>query len=178
VPMLKDRGWETIGLDVGYFEGCDVPGMPTTPPDLLLDVRDVQPADLKGADAIIHLAGLSNDPLGELNPELTKQINYEASVQLARVAKQAGVSRFVFSSSCSVYGARSSAPVTEENELEPLTAYAWSKVMTEQTVSELADSSFCPVYLRNSTVYGLSPRLRFDLVVNNLVGWAHTSGQI
>jgi nucleoside-diphosphate-sugar epimerase len=178
VPLARAHGWDVTGLDSGYFEGCDVPGMEVAVPDVFNDVRDVTPEDLRGFDAIVHLAGLSNDPLGELNPGLTSEINYEASVRLAAAAKEAGVQRFVFSSSCSVYGARSSRPVTEEDELEPLTAYAASKVETERAVSKLASRDFCPIYLRNATVYGLSPRLRFDLVVNNLAGWAHTTGVI
>ena len=178
VPLARARGWEVVGLDAGYFESCDVPGMDVAMPEISKDVRDLEPSDLRGFDAVIHLAGLSNDPLGELNPGLTSEINYAASVRLASAAREAGVKRFVFSSSCSVYGARSNRPVIEEDELEPLTAYAVSKVETELAVSKLASPDFCPVYLRNATVYGLSPRLRFDLVVNNLAGWAHTTGVI
>src|SRR6266568_4900249 len=138
VPMARAHGWEVVGLDSGYFEGCDVPGMDITATEILKDVRDVEPSDLHGFDAVVHFAGLSNDPLGELNPGLTSDINYEASVRLALVARDAGVKRFVFSSSCSVYGARSSRPVIEDDELEPLTAYAISKVETERAVSKLA----------------------------------------
>lgn len=177
-PMLTARGWDVVGLDSGYFEGCDL-GQPVAgPPTIERDIRDVVPGDVAGFDGIIHLAGLSNDPLGELNQGLTSDINYQATVRLGEAAREAGVPRFVFSSSCSVYGARSDAPVDETGELEPLTAYASSKVLSEQAISKLANDNFCPVFLRNATVYGLSPRLRFDLVVNNLAGWAHTTGTI
>jgi nucleoside-diphosphate-sugar epimerase len=177
-PLLEAAGWDVTGCDTGFFDGCDLPVGPIFPTTLHRDVRDLAPADLAAFHAIIHLAGLSNDPLGELNPELTLDINYRASVRLAEMAREAGVPRFVFSSSCSVYGAQSGAPVVETDPLDPLTAYAKSKILTEQGVTPLASREFCPVYLRNATVYGLSPRLRFDLVVNNLVGWAHTTGQI
>jgi nucleoside-diphosphate-sugar epimerase len=177
-PKLQANGWDVIGCDSGFFDGCNLPVGPIFPTTLTKDVRDVTPADLAGVYGVIHLAGISNDPVGELNPALTLEINYQASVRLAEMARKAGVARFVFSSSCSVYGARSAAPVIETDELEPLTAYASSKILTEQAVSALAGPGFCPVFLRNATVYGLSPRLRFDLVVNNLVGWAHTTGQI
>ena len=177
-PRLRDHGWDVTGLDSLFFDGCDLADRPIMPTAIVKDVRDLTPADLEGFDAVVHLAGISNDPVGELNPELTLDINYRASVRLAELAREAGVRRFVFSSSCSVYGARSAAPVVETDELEPLTAYASSKILTEQAVSELASDDFCPVYLRNATVYGVSPRLRFDLVVNNLAGWAHTTGQI
>src|SRR5579883_78387 len=177
-PMLAARGWDVVGLDAGYFEGCDL-GQPVAgPPTIEKDIRDVVPTDVAGFDGIIHLAGLSNDPLGELNPELTSDINFRATVRLAAAAREAGVPRFVFSSSCSVYGARSDAPVDETGELDPLTAYASSKVLSEQAIAPMASRDFCPVFLRNATVYGLSPRLRFDLVVNNLAGWAHTTGTI
>jgi nucleoside-diphosphate-sugar epimerase len=141
-------------------------------------VRDVAASDLEGFDAIIHLAGLSNDPLGNLNPILTYEINHAASVRLARLAKAAGVPRFLFSSSCSNYGAAGDGFLTEEAELHPLTPYADSKVQVEQDVAGLADDGFSPVFLRNATAYGVSPRLRFDLVLNNLVAWAFTTGRV
>jgi nucleoside-diphosphate-sugar epimerase len=142
------------------------------------DIRDVQKSDLVGCDAVIHLAGLANDPLGDLNPAMTFEINHAASVRLARLAKEAGVPRFIFSSSCSNYGAAGDAIVDEEAELRPLTPYATSKVRVEQDVAKLADSTFSPTFLRNATAYGVSPRLRFDLVLNNLVAWAFTTGRV
>src|SRR5690606_6786385 len=151
---------------------------PPRVPQLDCDLRDVQASDLEGFDAIVHLAALCNDPLGDLNPELTMDINYAASVRLARLAKEAGVPLFLYASSCSLYGASGEDMVTEEAEFQPLTAYAKSKVRTEQEVSRLADDSFSPVFLRNATVYGLSPLLRLDLVVNHLVASACATGVI
>jgi nucleoside-diphosphate-sugar epimerase len=136
------------------------------------------PADLEGFDAVIHLAALSNDPLGDLNPELTYDINYHASVHVAKVAKQVGVKRYIFSSSCSNYGAAGDNLVNETSALNPVTAYGRSKVLTEQEVSKLADDSFSPTFLRSATAYGVSPRLRFDIVLNNLVAWAFTTGKV
>ena len=143
------------------------------------DVRDLDVDDLAGYDGIVHLAALSNDPLGELNEELTLDINFRATVELARKAKEAGVGRFVFASSCSMYGAAAGDErVTEEAPLRPLTAYAVSKVRSEEALAELADADFVPVFMRNATVYGVSPRLRFDVVLNNLSGWAYTTGRV
>jgi nucleoside-diphosphate-sugar epimerase len=142
------------------------------------DVRDVVPADLEGFEAIIHLAALSNDPLGELKPEWTYAINHQASVTLARAAKQAGVKRYLYSSSCSIYGVASGELATEEAPLRPLTHYAISKVKVEEDLTKLADQNFSPVFLRNATVYGVSPRMRIDLVLNNLVAWAFSTGKI
>ncbi|HEY8476266.1 MAG TPA: SDR family oxidoreductase, partial [Chloroflexota bacterium] len=177
-PMLVARGHEVVGLDSDLYERCTFgDGMPDVP-SLRKDVRDVEPADLDGFDAIVHLAGLSNDPLGDLEPRLTFEINYEASVRLARLAKAVGASRFVFSSSCSAYGAAGEDLVDETGTLQPVTPYGMSKVWVEREVSKLADDSFSPTFLRNATAYGVSPRLRFDLVLNNLVAWAFTTGRV
>src|SRR5678815_3553399 len=142
------------------------------------DVRALEARDLAGFDAVIHLAALSNDPLGDLNPQLTYDINHLASVRLAALAKEAGVSRFAFASSCSNYGAAGDAPVNEDSTLNPVTAYGESKVRVERDVVKLADDSFSPTFLRCATAYGVSPRLRFDIVLNNLVAWAFTSGKV
>ncbi len=147
-------------------------------PALDLDVRDVNPEHLRGFDAVVHLAGLSNDPLGDLDPELTREINFRATVALARAAREAGVDRFLFASSCSMYGASEDEQVGEEAPLMPLTAYAESKARSEEALSELADDDFSPVFMRFATVHGVSPRLRIDLVLNNLVGWAFTTGAV
>jgi len=179
VPMLVREGHTVVGLDSDWFERSGF-GAPLAPvPSKKMDIRDVEVSDLEGFDAIIHLAGLSNDPLGDLNPGLTYEINHAASVRLAKLAKEAGVPRFLFSSSCSTYGAASGELLlNEEAEFNPVTPYGRSKVLVEQDVVKLADSSFSPTFLRNATAYGVSPRLRFDLVVNNLVAWAFTTGRI
>lgn len=177
-PFLQAAGHAVTGLDTLFYEGCDLQPGADGVPLLRLDVRDVRPERLAGFDAVVHLAALSNDPLGDLDPELTREINYEATVGLARAAREAGVQRFVFSSSCSMYGASSTGePVTEEAPLRPLSAYAESKVRSEEALAELADDGFSPIHLRNATAYGVSPRLRLDLVLNNLVAWAHTTGR-
>ncbi|UCD75419.1 MAG: SDR family oxidoreductase [Phycisphaerales bacterium] len=177
--MLHDAGHVAVGLDTNYFADCTIldPG----PPDesIVRDVRDLAPADLDGFDAVIHLAALSNDPLGDLNPDWTFDINLDASLRLARLAKAAGVERFLFSSSCSVYGAAAPGEECDEQApLEPLTPYAVSKVRTEEGLAELADRTFSPVALRNATAYGVSPRFRADVVLNNLVCWAWTTGRV
>lgn len=179
VPVLVRAGHDVTGLDNYMFEDCTLGPDVEPVPALRKDIRDVERADLEGFDAVIHLAGISNDPLGDLNPECTYDINYRASVRLARIAKEAGVTRFLFSSSCSNYGAAGGDQILDENAaFNPVTAYGRSKVMVEQEVASLADSSFCPVYLRNATAYGFSARLRGDLVLNNLVGWAHITGMV
>ena len=178
VPALQKAGHEVVGLDTGYYDECDFAAPPDEIPTLRVDLRDVTPAHMKGFDAVIHLAALSNDPLGDLNPNITYDINLHASVRLARAAKEAGVKRFLFSSSCSLYGAGSDGYLDENAAFNPVTAYGESKVRVEQEVSGLADASYTPVYLRNATAYGVSRRLRADIVVNNLVGYALTTGKV
>ena len=177
-PVLTALGHDVVGLDTDYFAECDFMGSPDPIPTLGIDLRDVTPADLHGFDAVIHLAALSNDPLSDLNPTLTTEINLAASVHLAEAAKAAGVSRFVFSSSCSLYGKGGGEELDENAAFNPVTPYGESKVLVEQAVSKLADDRFSPVYLRNATAYGFSRRLRADIVVNNLVGHAVTTGKV
>jgi nucleoside-diphosphate-sugar epimerase len=168
-PMLQAEGHKVVGLDSDLYERCTFgEGVPDVP-QVKKDIRDVDPVDLEGFEAIIHLAALSNDPLGNLNPELTYEINHKASLRLAQMAKQLGVSRFLFSSSCSTYGAAGDETLTEKAEFNPITPYGYSKVMVERDVSKLADETFSPTFLRNATAYGVSPRHRFDIVLNNLV---------
>jgi nucleoside-diphosphate-sugar epimerase len=178
--VLRDAGHEVTGLDTLFYEGCDLGAPPDGDvPTLQVDVRDVRPEQFEGLDAVAHFAALSNDPIGDLNPELTSAINFQATVDLARAAKEAGVGRFVFSSSCSMYGTAGQGEAVDENApLRPLTAYAESKVRSEEALMELADGDFSTVSLRNATAYGVSPRLRVDLVLNNLVGWAYTTGRV
>jgi nucleoside-diphosphate-sugar epimerase len=166
------------GLDSALYDGCDFGSYECRIPETKKDVRDVEIKDLSGFDAVVHLAALSNDPLGALNPELTLNINYRASVRLARLAKDAGVKRFLFSSSCSMYGAADDDILDETAPLRPLTAYAESKVRTEEEVSKLAGDGFSPVFMRNATCYGASARLRADVVLNNLACWAFTTRKI
>lgn len=180
VPVLQAAGHTVEGLDSFFFEDCSLPTEDgASVPAIRKDIRDVQSSDLEGFDAIAHLAALCNDPLGDLHPEWTHEINHQASVHLAHIARQAGVQRFLYASSCSMYGAAGGDDVlTEEAPLRPLTPYAISKVRTEEDVAKLADASFSPVFMRNATAYGLSPRLRADVVLNNLVCWAHTTGRV
>jgi nucleoside-diphosphate-sugar epimerase len=178
VPMLLDAGHTVVGLDSDLYERCTFGDGLQEVPTIKKDIRDVQPADLEGFDAILHLAALSNDPLSNLNPELTYEINHRASVRLAKLAKEVGVPRFLFSSSCSTYGAAGDEMLTEEADFNPVTPYGHSKVLVEQDVASLADEAFSPTFLRNATAYGASPRLRFDIVLNNLVAWACATGQV
>jgi nucleoside-diphosphate-sugar epimerase len=179
VPVLTRAGHKVTGLDNCMFEDCTL-GPDVDPPTAIRkDVRDIEIGDLEGIDAIIHLAGISNDPLGDLNPDCTYDINHRASVRLAKLAKEAGVQRFLFSSSCSNYGAAGGDKILDESAaFNPVTAYGHSKVLVEQEVSELASDTFSPIFLRNATAYGFSARLRGDLVLNNLVGWAYITGMV
>jgi len=181
VPILQAEGYEVVGLDNDLFDGCvfgnrtisgDIPDIPY----VKKDVRDVKRSDLQGVDAVMHLCALSNDPLGYFNPDVTYEINYKASVKLAKIAKKAGVKRYLFSSSCSVYGDSGADMVNEESKPRPITPYAISKMRAEKDISRLADSRFSPTFLRSATAYGVSPMLRFDLVLNNMVAWACTTG--
>lgn len=177
-PMLLEAGHEVVGLDSDLFEDCTFGDGLAQVPEIRRDIRDVREGDLEGIDAIMHLAGLSNDPLGDLDPALTYDINHLASVRLAELAKRRGISRYIFSSSCSTYGAAGDSILDESSGFNPVTPYGRSKVLVEQDVAKLADDSFSPTYLRNATAYGVSPRLRFDLVLNNLVAWAFTTGKV
>ena len=198
-PLAVEAGYGVVGMDTGYFADCTLVPRPAaarracaSSADLLLadaagrgmvptihkDLRDLEPADLEGFDAVVHLGALSNDPIGNLNQAWTEEINHHASVQLATLAKAAGVSRFLFSSSCIMYGMSEAAVVTETSPLDPKTEYARSKVDAERAISALADASFSPTFLRNGTIYGLSPCMRFDTVLNNLVGSAVATGTV
>jgi len=178
VDILKQEGHTVVGCDVRLFEGCEWEPIVPADVDLVKDVRQVEHVDLDGCDAVMHLAAISNDPMGALNAQLTYDVNRDASIRIAKIAKEAGVPRYLFAGSCSVYGQGEKLDLDEGDPLNPLTAYAESKIETETEVSKLADDSFSPVYLRNSTAYGHSPVLRIDLVVNNLLGSALSYGEI
>lgn len=179
-PVLASAGHDVMGLDTFFYGGCDfIDEAPWEAPAIRRDLRDVEPGDLEGFDAVVHFGALSNDPLGDFDPELTYEINFRATIRLARMARDAGVRRFVFASSCSMYGASGSDALLDESApLRPLTAYAESKVRSEEGLAELVTPDFAPVAMRNATVYGASPRLRLDIVLNNLAGWALTTGKV
>jgi nucleoside-diphosphate-sugar epimerase len=178
--ILADREYEVIGIDTNFFDKeCDYSVQPPLKKELIKDIREIEETDIEGAFAVCHLAALSNDPMGELNEKLTFEINYQASLRLARLAKKCGIERFCYSSSCSMYGiADGSTALDETAPFSPVTTYAKSKVLAENELRPLADDRFCVTSLRNATAYGISPKFRFDLVVNNLIGWAVTSGEI
>ncbi len=178
VDLLKQEGHGVVGCDLNLFEGCNWEPMVKPDRELVKDVRKIEANDLDGCDCVMHLAAISNDPMGALNAQTTFEVNRDASIRLAQVAKQARVPRYLFAGSCSVYGQGEKLDLDENDPLKPLTAYAQSKIETEEVVSRLADDSFTPVFLRNSTAYGHSPMLRIDLVVNNLLGSALAYGEI
>ncbi|WP_428377632.1 NAD-dependent epimerase/dehydratase family protein [Lichenicoccus sp.] len=179
VPLLQQAGHEVVGLDSDLYRRCTFSGAMADVVSIDRDIRDVVAADLAGGyDAVLHLAGLSNDPLGNLDPDLTIAINHEATVKLGRLARDAGIPRFVFSSSCSLYGAAGDNFVDETAEANPVTPYGAAKIMSELALTELATDDFSPTFLRNATAYGFSQRVRFDLVVNNLTAWALTTGRV
>jgi nucleoside-diphosphate-sugar epimerase len=178
VDLLRQEGHFVVGCDLGLFEGCNWDPVVEPNRELKKDVRKIEPEDLDGCDCVMHLAAISNDPMGALNAQITFEINRDASIRLAHLAKEVGVSRYLFAGSCSVYGQGEKLDLDETDPLNPLTAYAQSKIETEAAVSQLADDHFTPVFLRNSTAYGYSPMLRVDLVVNNLLGSALAYGEI
>lgn len=178
-PLLMERGHEVLGVDTGYYKvGWLYNGTTVTAKTLNKDIRHISAQDLQGVDAIVHMAELSNDPTGQLSPNITYDINHKGSVRLANLAKAAGISRFVYMSSCSVYGVATAGDVTEESQVNPQTAYAECKTMVERDVQLMADDSFSPTFMRNATAFGASPRMRFDIVLNNLAGLAWTTKEI
>ena len=177
-PMLSAAGHDVIGLDSGLFDGCDFGVAAPDIPEIAKDLRDVSGSDLRGVDAVVHLAALSNDPVGSLNSRITYDINHEGSIRLARLAKEAGVQRFVFSSSCSIYGSAGDEMLDETATFNPMTPYAETKVLLERDLGRLADDAFSPTYMRNATAYGASSRLRLDIVLNDFVAAAVTDGRI
>ena len=185
VPILQDHGHDVIGVDTDLYRRSTYGSFPAACPSIEKDVRDLEAADFQGIEAVVHLAALSNDVLGDINQQVTYEINHHASVRIAELAKAAGVNRFVFASSCSMYGASQEGstdgeiPILDESaDFHPVTAYAQSKVYVERDVRKLADDGFSPTFMRNATAYGMSPRIRFDLVVNNLTAWAYTTGKV
>jgi len=177
-PLLLREGHEVVGLDSDLYSRCTFGSGIAHVPSIKKDIREVEVSDLKGFEAVLHLAALSNDPLGNLNPDLTFDINHRASVRLAELAKKAGVRRFVFSSSCSNYGAAGDDFLDESSAFNPVTPYGQSKVNVERDLAPMADDRFSPIFLRSATAYGVSPRLRFDLVLNNLTAWAFTTKRV
>ena len=177
-PLVQAAGHDVVGLDTFLFEGATLGQDRSQVDSLRMDLRDVEVDDLRGFDAVMHLAALSNDPLGDVNPQITFDINHLGSVRLASLAKEAGVERLIFASSCSLYGVAGDEMLTEEAAFNPITPYGVSKVLFERDVAKLADDDFSPTFLRNSTAYGVSPRLRADVVVNNLVAIAYTTGEV
>ena len=176
--LLKDAGHTTVGLDIDLFVGCEWEELPKPDEVIKKDLREVEVDDLKGIDCVMHLGAISNDPMGDLDEGITYSINREGSIRLSKIAKEAGVSRFLFSSSCSIYGKGEKLDLEETDPTNPITAYAISKIATENALMELADENFSPAYLRNATAYGHSANLRIDLVVNNLLGCALANGDI
>lgn len=178
VPMLQEHGHSVIGIDSDLYRNSTYGTPPSPVEEIIKDVRDIELADLDGVEAIVSLAALSNDVLGDLNPDVTYEINHQASVRLAEMAKDLGIRRYIFASSCSMYGAAGDKILDETAEFNPVTAYATSKVWVERDVSQMASDNFSPTFMRNATAYGVSPRIRFDVVLNNLSAWAYTTGKV